>query len=895
MADLRSQIEAAVMARGGKKHGAEIRFRCPGHDDEHASADYSPQKAVWICRVCGESGDFWHLGVLLGVIDNGHRVNGFRETRRWDIGGVAIHKRLERQGAKKVVKWERQGKPGLDGLQSAALPLYAAELTTDAEADLLVSEGEKPTDALLALGFYAVGTVTGAAVTPSVESLKPLAEHRGRIFLCQDNDRAGQQHMARIAARLLRMGKRAYIVDWSGLSDKGDAYDYVKTGHTAKDVEALLESAPLYDGNAELQPAVPEIILSGRPLQDKTTDAMATVIASNVPPRIFRHGGGLARVEKTETAQPVIKPLGENAVRGELARAAFWVTIDRQGTVPTTPPLDVVRDFLTVPEGWPNIPIIRGIIQNPVIRPDGSVLERKGYDPDTQLYYYPPSDTQVPTIPATPTGNDVLDASTLLREVFCDFPFDSETSRANVLAALMSPVVRPLVTSPVPLCVIDKPQVGSGATLIAHVIAIITTGRPAAVMTAPKGTDEWRKTITGALLQGRSIVVIDNVEGQLYDRNLAAVLTATTYASRILGTHEIKDVPNLATWIVTGNNVRLGGDLPRRAYLVRIDAGVARPWLRDSSRFVHPELEMWCARNRDRILAALLTLARAWVVAGRPRPANMPLLGGYESWVSVVSGILAHSGIVGFLDNLMELYDCNDVETTSWAAFIEAWHEIFEDKPITCAQVMEELSHHRDFEAVLPIDPPHRDKRTGDIDDSGFTRRLGKALAARDGRIYPREEAEYKLARGGEMKRAQLWQVVRLHRQGEFLGGKLNNTNAKSEFGEFQTTPNADGMVRESGYGMGQNPSNSPSKADSRVDTKLTSNSPGGLAGYSAIIGMSVGQACELWRSEGAPIIHLGPGVNCSNLQTLLSDSDAKPEHLDVVKVWLQKHKGGEQ
>jgi hypothetical protein len=348
MTDLKAQVEAAVMARQGKKQGGEIRFKCPSHDDEHNSADYNPTKHVWICRACGESGNYWHLGVLLGVIDNGHRGDGFRETRRWDIGGVATHKRLDRDGAKKIVEWERQGKAGLDGLPTADLPLYAAEMLTDADADVLLSEGEKPTDALLALGFAAVGTVTGAAGIPSTESLKPLAEGKGRVFLCRDNDQAGHQHMTRIAARLLRMGKRAYIVDWSDVPDKGDAYDYIAAGHTTEDVRAALDAAPSYDGEAEPEPerALPEIVTTGRHLRDITTDALLALYQGNDPPHIFRRSGALTRIGTDEKGRPFTETLSEAALRGKMARAANFVRISEKGeSHALTPPLDVTRDI----------------------------------------------------------------------------------------------------------------------------------------------------------------------------------------------------------------------------------------------------------------------------------------------------------------------------------------------------------------------------------------------------------------------------------------------------------------------------------------------------------------------------------------------------------------------
>jgi len=31
MTEIKTQVQAAVMARGGRQHGNEIRFRCPRH------------------------------------------------------------------------------------------------------------------------------------------------------------------------------------------------------------------------------------------------------------------------------------------------------------------------------------------------------------------------------------------------------------------------------------------------------------------------------------------------------------------------------------------------------------------------------------------------------------------------------------------------------------------------------------------------------------------------------------------------------------------------------------------------------------------------------------------------------------------------------------------------
>ena len=54
-------------------------------------------------------------------------------------------------------------------------------------------------------------------------------------------------------------------------------------------------------------------------------------------------------------------------------------------------------------------------------------------------------------------------------------------------------------------------------------------------------------------------------------------------------------------------------------------------------------------------------------------------------------------------------------------------------------------------------------------------------------------------------------------------------------------------------------------------------------------LGMPVEKALEIWRSKGAPVIHLGPGENCLDLEKLLSRPGVKPEHLQAVKTWLNK------
>ncbi len=119
------------------------------------------------------------------------------------------------------------------------------------------------------------------------------------------------------------------------------------------------------------------------------------------------------------------------------------------------------------------------------------------------------------------------------------------------------------------------------------------------------------------------------------------------WKDRTLGKNENLYLPQRATWLATGNNLRIRGDLPRRCYWIRMDAKTARPWERTG--FKHDDLVSWVSDNRGRLLAALLTIVRAWHTAGRP-PAAVPTFGGFERWAMTVGSILAYLGIPGFLE-----------------------------------------------------------------------------------------------------------------------------------------------------------------------------------------------------------------------------------------------------
>jgi len=62
-----------------------------------------------------------------------------------------------------------------------------------------------------------------------------------------------------------------------------------------------------------------------------------------------------------------------------------------------------------------------------------------------------------------------------------------------------------------------------------------------------------------------------------------------------------------------------------------------------------------------------------------------------------------------------------------------------------------------------------------------------------------------------------------------------------------------------------------------------------GGSAISQLLGMTKEQAIAIWDKQGRPVIHLGPGENCFDLEKLLSNPDVLDRHLEAVRTWLEK------
>lgn len=302
-----------------------------------------------------------------------------------------------------------------------------------------------------------------------------------------------------------------------------------------------------------------------------------------------------------------------------------------------------------------------------------------------------------------------------------------------MMAALITVIANPLIDGGIPLGLFDKPQAGTGAGLLTEVIAEIVAGKPAHFQTAPTSDEEWRKAITSTLMNSPAVVTIDNIDHRLRSPKLSQMLTSRVWVDRVLGQSKMLQLIQTAAWFATGNNIQLGGDIARRSYWIRLDAQMARPWLRKG--FKHEALIEWIRQHRSEILSALLVMIKAWIRAGKPK-ADVLILGSFNEWCRVVGDILSFSGVHGFLGNASELYDSADQEINQWDIWLGEWRKIHRDTPVTTSAIKTEINAPNDkFKAFMNEMPDDVGKATGK--DSRGTQALGVILRSRADQVFP--------------------------------------------------------------------------------------------------------------------------------------------------------------
>ncbi len=462
--------------------------------------------------------------------------------------------------------------------------------------------------------------------------------------------------------------------------------------------------------------ARPTIDTGHRNLAEMTAAAWEAMrLANGDEPKYFASGSQVVMLVDRGQQLPTVLALDFYSLRRELATCTDWMRFDGDGHPWDEFPVKAcVETMLSYPN--PPLPALNRVVGVPVLRPDGTLLDRAGYDAVSGLYLYPTCDVVLPDGQLGP--DDIAAALAVIDALLCDFPFVGSADRALAFATLLEPFVRETFEGPTPLrCVDAVSGQGTGKDLLATTLMYPFAGREESALTEGSTDDEWRKRLTAALLRKPTFIYISNVQRTLDSAALAAALTTTNWEDRILGQSRTVVLPNRSTWIATGNGITTSRELRRRVLKIVLDARQECPWLRTGFRH---NLVEWRQEHRGEIVGAALTLATAWVQRGRPL--GTAVLGSYERWAATMGGILDAAGVPGFLENLGGAQESFDEETRQLLDFLRAWWATFGSRAVTAGELRTGLS-----EDVLPL-------AVSDGFSGGQTIRLGKLLVGLVGR-----------------------------------------------------------------------------------------------------------------------------------------------------------------
>lgn len=247
--------DRAALVHELEQAGAVVRgteVTCPYHGDRHASGSvWRDDQGVWRykCHACDASGDVFDLqsrnsGRSVGDVLRGDKrpaervfptlgdlrlavARGGQIESEHDYHGLLVFRLRTANG-----KAFRQAHPVQGGWVMRAgpkpWPLYNRSAIERAE-QIVVTEGEKKSDALIALAVCATTSPCGAGKAQYAD-WRPLAGKQ--VVLWPDNDDPGRAHMKTVAGLLSKLDPRPVV--WMvepndlDLAAKEDAYDFIE-------------------------------------------------------------------------------------------------------------------------------------------------------------------------------------------------------------------------------------------------------------------------------------------------------------------------------------------------------------------------------------------------------------------------------------------------------------------------------------------------------------------------------------------------------------------------------------------------------------------------------------------------------------------------------------------
>ena len=550
-----------------------------------------------------------------------------------------------------------------------------------------VVETEKDADRLVKLGFAATCNAMGAGKWRAAHSTGMPAGTDAVIF--PDYDRSGMKHVEQVATSLLKVGtvNSVRVVDLGFETRKKhgrDVSDWLDADPVrgAAEVQRLIDAAvPAADWAA---PALEVPEKDARPVVEYqvgqrlkwTREVIAKLVeigaqndlTSLYASELVVQGSGtsagylvaLCRARAPEEGALVQTPEGtllmtradDRDVQANIDEHLRWRKVQPKGeAIDADPTRENAKEILarykadSTHTEFPQFRILRGIVDTPTLRSDGTLLSESGYDQQSGLYA-DLNESDWPKIPAIPTREDARTALATLYDLVEESSFKAPYDKAVWVAFLLSIVARIYIGGNVPVFGFsaNAPRIGKGTLVdLAAIIATnkgVTKWAPVSAARTRDAENEERKRLMSVALSGIRVLCIDNVKaGDLMGTPaLDMVITSgdnSTYgriADRVLGVTEIAEAPWTCVVAATGNNLRVRGDMGGRTVLCKLETHHVEPEMIQYRH--HTDPHQYARDHRKELLIAVLTvlLAHKQAIDDGDPDALLPRIGSFGRW-----------------------------------------------------------------------------------------------------------------------------------------------------------------------------------------------------------------------------------------------------------------------
>lgn len=303
--------------------------------------------------------------------------------------------------------------------------------------------------------------------------------------------------------------------------------------------------------------------------------------------------------------------------------------------------------------GESELPALRGVVECPILMPNGRLKLRRGYDPDSRFWLN--VDPQAfESMAEKVSREDAQMAYGRLQKVLAGFSFAQESDEVAAVASILCAVLKPSVQR-CPLIHIFASSPGAGKSSLTKALSLLPTRTGSATyLSFPSSEEEMQRLLASALRNSPKVVIFDNLKGDVVPYGaLCTSLTEGHFSARVLGSNSLIDIRNESIFISNGNGVLPRQDMVRRTLLIRLSSQPFRAVDRSQT------IEDLFTRQRIAIMTDALIIVRAWLTSGKSTFDAFP---SFPDWDSQCRFPLLWLGKPDPLQRTFELLKKDDAE-----------------------------------------------------------------------------------------------------------------------------------------------------------------------------------------------------------------------------------------